>query len=68
MMIVMKEGATQAQVDHVIERVEAVGAKAHVSRGEFVTVIGAIGSRDKVADLGLEGYEGVDHMVPIMKP
>jgi 3-deoxy-7-phosphoheptulonate synthase len=68
MMIVMKEGATADQVDAVIERVKTVGAQAHVSRGEFVTVIGAIGDRDKVADLGLEGFEGVDHLVPIMKP
>jgi 3-deoxy-7-phosphoheptulonate synthase len=68
MMIVMKEGATGDQVDAVIERVKTVGAQAHVSRGEFVTVIGAIGDRDKVADLGLEGFPGVDHLVPIMKP
>src|ERR687893_139015 len=68
MMIVMKEGATAEQVDAVIRRVEAVGASAHVSRGEFVTVIGAIGDREHVDNLGLEGADGVDHMVPITKP
>jgi 3-deoxy-7-phosphoheptulonate synthase len=68
MMIVMKEGASAEQIDAVIARVESVGAKAHVSEGELVTVIGAIGDREHVANLGLEGAEGVDHLVPILKP
>jgi 3-deoxy-7-phosphoheptulonate synthase len=42
MMIVMKEGATQAEIAAVVKRVEAVGAQAHISEGELVTVIGAI--------------------------
>jgi 3-deoxy-7-phosphoheptulonate synthase len=68
MMIVMKEGATEAEIAAVVKRVEAVGAQAHVSAGELVTVIGAIGDREHVANLGLEGAPGVDHLVPILKP
>jgi 3-deoxy-7-phosphoheptulonate synthase len=68
MMIVMKEGATQAEIDAVVKRVESVGAHAHISAGELVTVIGAIGDREHVANLGLEGAPGVDHLVPILKP
>jgi 3-deoxy-7-phosphoheptulonate synthase len=68
MMIVMKEGATAEQIDAVVERVESVGAKAHISKGELVTVIGAIGDREHVANLELDGYPGVDHLVPILKP
>jgi 3-deoxy-7-phosphoheptulonate synthase len=68
MMIVMKEGATEAQISAVVERVESVGAQAHVSRGEVHTVIGAIGDREHVAKLQLEGAAGVDHMIPITKP
>ena len=68
MMIVMKEGATQAEIAAVVKRVESVGAHAHLSRGELVTVIGAIGDREHVANLGLEGAPGVDHLVPILKP
>ena len=67
-MIVMKEGATAEQVEAVVERVRSVGARAHISRGELVTVIGAIGDREHVANLGLEGFPGVDHLVPILKP
>src|SRR5436190_6351617 len=68
MMIVMKEGASPEQIGAVVARVESVGAHAHVSQGELVTVIGAIGDREHVANLGLEGFPGVDHLVPILKP
>jgi 3-deoxy-7-phosphoheptulonate synthase len=68
MMIVMKEGATQDQVDAVVAKVESVGATAHVSQGELVTVIGAIGDREHVANLELDGHPGVDHVTPITKP
>jgi 3-deoxy-7-phosphoheptulonate synthase len=68
MMIVMKEGATTDQVDAVIRQVEGVGAQAHVSRGELHTVIGAIGDREHVANLELDGFAGVDHVVPITRP
>jgi len=68
MMIVMKEGASPEQIGAVVARVESVGAQAHISQGELVTVIGAIGDREHVANLGLEGFPGVDHLVPILKP
>ena len=38
------------------------------TRGEEVTVIGAIGDREHVQRLGLEGYPGVEQVVPILKP
>src|SRR3954464_3297280 len=68
MMIVMKSTATEDEVQAVIARIESVGAKAHPSRGEEVTVIGAVGDREHVARLGLEGAPGVDKLVPILKP
>jgi 3-deoxy-7-phosphoheptulonate synthase len=68
MMIVMKPGATQEEVDAVVDRVSGVGAKAHVIYGEELTVIGAIGDAEHVSRLALEGTPGVDHMVPISKP
>src|SRR5438477_11596675 len=68
MMIVMKPTATEQEVQAVIERVESVGARTHLSRGEEVTVIGAIGDREHVTRLELEGAPGVDRVVPILKP
>ena len=68
MMIVMKPEATGEQVDAVVERIHSAGCSAHVSTGEVLTVVGAIGDRAKVQSLGLEGAAGVDHLVPILKP
>jgi 3-deoxy-7-phosphoheptulonate synthase len=68
MMIVMKPTATEDQVAQVVERIESVGARAHLSRGDEVTVIGAIGDREHVARLELEGSPGVAQVVPILKP
>ena len=68
MMIVMKPSASEDEIQAVIERIESCGAKAHPSRGEEVTVIGAIGDREHVARLGLEGAPGVAQVVPILKP
>ena len=68
MMIVMKSTATDQEVQAVIDRVESVGARTHLSRGQEVTVIGAIGDREHVARLELEGAPGVDRVVPILKP
>jgi 3-deoxy-7-phosphoheptulonate synthase len=68
MMIVMKEGATPDQVRAVVDKVQSVGARTHLSEGEIHTVIGAIGDREQVANLDLEGYPGVDHVVPITRP
>jgi 3-deoxy-7-phosphoheptulonate synthase len=68
MMIVMKPGATQDEIDHVIDRIVSVGARAHVSQGDEVTLIGAIGDREHVQRLELEGVPGVAQVVPILKP
>jgi 3-deoxy-7-phosphoheptulonate synthase len=68
MMIVMKAGATEAEIEAVISRIEQAGARAHPSRGDEVTVIGAIGDREHVARLELEGAPGVSQVVPILKP
>ena len=68
MMIVMKPSATQEEISAVVQRIEGVGAHAHLSSGEELTVIGAIGDREHVARLELDGAPGVDKIVPILKP
>src|SRR3954453_23393691 len=68
MLIIMKSTATEDEVAAVIERVESVGARAHISRGDEVTLIGCIGDREHVARIEAEAMHGVDHTVPILKP
>ncbi len=68
MMIVMKAGATEEEIQHVVERLEKAGLGAHLSRGEFKTVIGVIGDREKITDLPLAVAPGVENVIPIQKP
>jgi 3-deoxy-7-phosphoheptulonate synthase len=71
MMIVMKEAATDQEIDAVIEKIESAGALAHPIKGARLTVIGAIGDVEQdvsIEGLGLEGQPGVDRVVPILKP
>jgi 3-deoxy-7-phosphoheptulonate synthase len=68
LLIVMGRTATPAETDHVVERLHEAGAEARVSRGREATVIGAIGERELLATLPLEGFPGVEQVVPIVKP
>jgi 3-deoxy-7-phosphoheptulonate synthase len=71
MMIVMRETATEEEVEAVVAKIERAGARAHRSSGARVTVIGAIGDVEQdasVESLGLEGQPGVDRVVAILKP
>ena len=71
MMIVMKETATDEEVEAVVEKIESAGALARRIVGARLTVIGAIGDVEQdvnVEGLGLEGQPGVDRVMPILKP
>src|SRR3954451_15294140 len=68
MLIVMKQTATEDEIAAVIARVESVGARAHISQGDEVTLIGCIGDREHVARIEPDSMLGVDHVVPILKP
>ena len=68
MMIVMSPGAPEAAVEAVRKRLEETGVHVLVMPGELTTAIGAIGDPEGVRELGLEGMEGVDRVVPISRP
>jgi 3-deoxy-7-phosphoheptulonate synthase len=69
MIIVLKSGASDADVADVCRRIEAMGLRAHVSRGEQRTVVGAIGDdRFKTRVQALEALECVESLVPILQP
>ena len=53
MIIVMKPGATEADIEEVSRRVRDFGFKTHLSRGEIRTLIGIIGDdRAKEQQIG----------------
>jgi 3-deoxy-7-phosphoheptulonate synthase len=71
MMIVMRETATEEEVQAVMDKIEGAGARAHRIVGARVSVIGAVGDVEQdvsVEGLGLEGQPGVDRVMPILKP
>src|SRR5437763_11847618 len=67
-MVVMTPQASQADIDAVVEKLEAVGVHAKVMPGELTTAIGAIGDPEGVRALALEGMPGVDQVIPISRP
>ena len=68
MIIVMQSHATDAQVQAVERRIKDLGLKPHVSRGEFRTIIGAIGDESLLREEFFAALDGVDSVMPIMKP
>ena len=68
MIIVLKPGLTQDEIQKVVERIESFGLKAHISEGKERTVIGAIGDERILADQTLESFPGVEKVLPILKP
>ena len=64
----MAPGATAGEVDHVVARMQEAGVDARVSVGREATVIAAMGDREQLATLPLEGYPGVAQVLPILKP
>ncbi len=67
-IVIMQPGADDAQIDRVVERIGQLGLTPHVSRGQFRTIIGAIGDKRPEHPQILEALEGVERVVPIMKP
>jgi 3-deoxy-7-phosphoheptulonate synthase len=68
MIVVMKPGSSQKQIDHIIERIEQLGLRSHVIVGTELTVIAALGEKRDGAKQALETGEGVDKVVPILAP
>ncbi len=68
MIVVMKTGATSAQIDNVIARIEQFGCRAHVSQGVEHTIVGIIGNDRPIDREQLERMDGVERTVPILRP
>jgi 3-deoxy-7-phosphoheptulonate synthase len=68
MIIVMQNKATDDHIAGVVRRIEDLGLKPHISRGEFKTIIGAIGDESLLRPEFFAGMMGVESVMPIMKP
>ena len=68
MIIITKPHVTDAEIDHIRERIESVGMRTHLSRGEVRTIIGCIGDESRLAEVALRSLPGVETVTPILKP
>src|SRR3989442_2471276 len=67
MVVVMKERATDAQIDAVIARIVEMGMDVHRSSGATRTVLGVVGT-GKVDPALIEILDGVHEVVRITAP
>src|SRR6516225_280255 len=68
MIIVLRPNSTSEQIDHILERIQELGFKPHLSRGEQRTIIGVIGDENKLQAEPLAAIPGVEQVLPILKP
>jgi len=69
MIINMREGASEQEIQHVIERVKEAGFQAHVTRGTERAIVAAVGSNGRRHELrALAAAPGVTEVVPIAQP
>ncbi len=68
MIIIMKAGAQEEEVNHVIQRVQELGFTPHVSRGVERTIIGVIGDERSLARSNFEVLPGVERVVRVLHP
>jgi 3-deoxy-7-phosphoheptulonate synthase len=68
MIIIMKAGSTDVQIEGVEAKLKGMGMGAHVSRGIERTVVGAIGDEIKIDIEALEILPGVENVIRVMKP
>lgn len=68
MIIVLKPSATKKEISHIMEKTEKLGLKPWLSEGVERSIIGIIGKEDALHTLPLEGFPGVEKVIPILKP
>lgn len=68
MIVVMKPGATEGQIQHVVGLVRDYGLKEHLIYGTDRTVVACIGDKRMVDKGAIENAPMVERVVPILAP
>jgi 3-deoxy-7-phosphoheptulonate synthase len=68
MIVILKHDATEKQIQHIVDKAEKLGLKAHISRGVERTIIGFIGPEDVLRITPLEVFPGVESVIPVLVP
>jgi 3-deoxy-7-phosphoheptulonate synthase len=69
MIVNMSDGATEQQIDHIMQRIREAGFQPHVTRGTERTIVAAVGSGGRRHEIeALSVAPGVDNVVAIAQP
>ncbi|MEP6946579.1 MAG: 3-deoxy-7-phosphoheptulonate synthase [Acidobacteriota bacterium] len=68
MLIVMKSGATPAEIERVLETIDSLGYRGHALPGENRTAIGITGNRGSVDPAHFENMPGVAQAIRVTQP
>lgn len=68
MVIVMKPGSSDREINEMAKVLESLGLGVHVSKGTERTIIGVIGDKRLLSGVPLELMPGVEKLVPIVEP
>jgi 3-deoxy-7-phosphoheptulonate synthase len=68
MILVMKSGASEEEIEEAVQAVRDLGYGVHLSRGEERTIIGVLGNDRPLQDHPLAALAGVEKIIPILAP
>lgn len=68
MIIVMEPGASEEQIQSVVQRLEHYGFRIVLNRGDIMTVVAAIGDKRLVQTESIASMPGVRQILPIREP
>jgi len=68
MIVVMRRGASEANIQAVVDRVGELGFRAHLSVGEERTIIGLIGDERPLNESLFRAMDDVEKVVRVLKP
>lgn len=71
MIIILRSGATEQNLDELCNRIKDIGYDVHVSRGVETTLVGCIGALEEDKENVIQQFTTlpyVDRVVPISKP
>lgn len=68
MIIVLKPDCSEAQLNHICERIRDMGFRHEISRGVKRTLIGVLGDEDLLRNAPLRAIPGVEDVMSVLKP
>ncbi len=70
-IIVLKQSATEKDLDHITKKLKSKGLNANISKGTERTIVGVIGDTSKISEEEVDGFKAmscVENVMRIIKP